>query len=99
MKINNKEFLNPQQQLYQNTKDIEELKTKVMEWYLSYALLAYTDTSVAREDTNVPLGVKSGFLMTETAMIFRIVGGDDETLLIEYWAAVGGHQGSGPQLI
>lgn len=99
MKINDKEFLNPQQQLYQNTKDIEELKTKVIEWYLANTLLAYTDTSVARENTNVPEGVKSGFLMTETAMIFRIVGGDDETLLIEYWAAVGGHQGSGPQLI
>jgi len=75
---------NIQKQVYENTKDIEDLKGKIMEWYLSYAPLESTDTYVAREDTNVPLGINNGFLMTETAMIFRIVGGDDETLLLEY---------------
>lgn len=90
---------NLQHQIYELQKQIKDLQSKVMDWYLSDTLLAYDDTYVAREDTNVPAGVYNGFLMTETAMIFKIVGGDEDTLLIEFWAVPGGRGGNTPQLI
>lgn len=89
MKINNKEFLNPQQQLYENTKDIEELKTKVMEWYNTQEDLSDDTTYIARTYTNVPDNVSTGFLVDGYAHLYKITGGDDTTLLLEYYSTLG----------
>lgn len=89
MKINNKEFLNPQQQLYQNTKDIEELKSKVMEWYNTQEDLSNDATYIARTDTDVPDDVSTGFLVDGYAHLYKITGGDDTTLLLEFYSTLG----------
>ena len=89
MKINNKEFLNPQQQLYQNTKDIEELKSKIMEWYNTQEDLSINATFIDRDDTDVPDDVSTGFLVDGYAHLYKIVGGDDTNLLLEYYSTLG----------
>ena len=100
MKIDNKEFLNPQQQLYQNTKDIEKLKADYMPVYSFGGVIgSTTQHTLPRSSTNVPEGVNLGWIMDYVGKLFKITDGSATTLLIEYWAAVGGQQGSGPQLI
>ena len=89
MKINNKEFLNPQQQLYENTKDIEGLKSKIMEWYNATIELYENTTTVTRSYTNVPNDKNSGFLIDTYGHLYKIVGGDDTTLLVEYYSLLG----------
>ena len=89
MKINNKEFLNPQQQLYENTKDIENLKTKIIEWYNTQEDLSNNATYIARTYTNVPDDVSTGFLVDAYAHLYKITGGDDTTLLLEFYSTLG----------
>lgn len=89
MKINNKEFLNPQQQLYENTKDIENLKTKIIEWYNTQEDLSNNATYIARTYTNVPDNVSSGFLVDGYAHLYKITGGDNTTLLLEFYSTLG----------
>lgn len=100
MKINNKEFLNPQQQLYENTKDIEELKKVIKPWYRYEWYASYPSqlTQVLIEDTNAPAGTDNGFLMDTNANIYNITGCDDTYLYVEYWASIG-LTPSDPQLI
>ena len=102
MKIDNKEFLNPQQQLYQNTKDIEELKADYMPVYSYEGLIGSTTIhTVNRSSTNVPAGVNIGWLMDYTGKLFKITDGSSTTLLIDYYAQIKGPKGdtgdTGPQ--
>ena len=85
MKINDKEFLNPQQQLYQNTKDIEDLKEKYKnevytvkpfsEWPEDTVLPEVEDprefTYVPRSITNVPADAKFGYLLINVENSFE----------------------------
>lgn len=102
MKIDNKEFLNPQQQLYQNTKDIEKLKADYQPVYSYEGLIGSTEIhTVNRSSTNVPSGVNYGWLMDYTGKLFKITDGSATTLLIDYYAQIKGPRGEqgiqGPQ--
>lgn len=76
-------------QVIQNTRDIKELKSKVMEWYNTQEDLGEIATYIARTDTDVPDNVSTGFLVDGYAHLYKITGGDDTTLLIEYYSTLG----------
>ena len=102
MKIDNKEFLNPQQQLYQNTKDIEKLKADYMPVYSFGGVIgSTTQHTLPRSSTNVPEGVNLGWIMDYVGKLFKITDGSATTLLIEYYAQIKGPKGdtgnTGPQ--
>lgn len=103
MQIGNKEFLNPQQQLYQNTKDIEEIKAFLngLKWYHCDESMPEEAQTCPIEYTDIPEGtiITEGFLMDTDANIFRITGGDANNLLVTYWATIGGSSAGSPQLI
>lgn len=94
MKINNKEFLNPQQQLYENTKDIEKLKADYMPVYSYRGLIdSTTQNTLPRSSTNVPEGVNLGWIMDYTGKLFKITDSSTTTLLIDYYAQIKGPKG------
>ena len=93
MKINGKEYLNPQQQLVENTKDIEELKNIIKPEYKTTATLTSSSTSVAIASTNAPEGTTEGWLITEDGLKFKITGGDETNLLLVFYADLKGPQG------
>ena len=92
MEINGKEYLSPQEQLYENTKDIEKLKEFIKTTYKTWATLTSSSASVSTAETNVGVA-KEGWLMTEDGLLFRIDGNDGITILLTYWADLKGPQG------
>ena len=96
MKINGKEYLSPQEQLFENTKDIEELKQIIKPVYQTTATLTSSSVSVALTDTNVE-DATEGWLMTNDGLLFKITANDGTTVLLIYYADLKGPQGeTGP---
>lgn len=93
--INGKAVRSPEQQVYKNMKDIEELKNIITleEEYACTIDLATTATTVAKSYTNAGEEVKSGWLIDPHANKFKITGGDDSNLLIEFYASYRGPAG------
>ena len=83
----------PEQQVWQNMKDIKALKLKIKDWYSCSTELDTTDVSVARTSTNVPDSVSEGFLLDTGGNLFNITGGDEDNLLLYYYATIKGEQG------
>jgi len=97
-----KESQNMQQQVYENTKDIEKLKADYQPVYSYGGLIGSTEIhTVNRSSTNVPAGVNIGWLMDYTGKLFKITDGSATTLLIDYYAQLKGPKGdtgaTGPQ--
>lgn len=91
--INGQAVRSPEQQVYKNMKDIEELKRKIQTWYASSVNLNTSDNTILRSNTNVPDDVESGLLIDPTGNMFNITGGDETTLLITFYANIQGPQG------
>lgn len=92
MEINGKEYLSPQEQLYENTKDIEKLKQIVKPVYQTTATLTSSSVSVAVSDTNIGTATE-GWLMTNDGLLFKITANDGTTVLLIYYADLKGPQG------
>lgn len=84
---------NLQKQVYINTDEIEKLKDTIKPEYNCSATLTSSSTSVAIASTNAPAGTKTGWLLTDDGLYFKITGGDDTNLLLEYYANLKGPQG------
>lgn len=96
--INGKAVRSPEQQVFKNMEDIAELKGIIKPEYNCSATLTSSSTSVAIASTNAPAGTTEGWLMTQDGLKFKINGGDDTNLLIEYYADLKGPQGEeGPE--
>lgn len=93
MKINGKEYLSPQEQLFENTKDIEELKQVIKPVYQTTATLTSSSVSVALADTNVG-DATEGWLMTTDGLLFKITANDGTTVLLIYYAKLSGEDGT-----
>lgn len=93
MKINGKEYLSPQEQLFENTKDIEELKQVIKPVYQTTAALTSSSVSVALADTNVG-DATEGWLMTTDGLLFKITANDGTTVLLIYYAKLSGEDGT-----
>ena len=93
IKINGKEFRNPQEQLAYNTEEIEKLKETIKDAYKTSSTLTSSSVSDTRANTNVPEGVKSAWLMTSDGLLFKITGNDGTTLLLTYYSDLKGPQG------
>ena len=91
--INGQAVRSPEQQVYKNMKDIEELKSQIEKWYASSVALNNTDTTIARTNTNVPDDVNGGLLIDPNGLMFSIEGGNETTLLIKYYSNIKGEQG------
>lgn len=91
--INGKAVRSPEQQVYQNMKDIESLKEKIKDAYKTTEALTSSSTSVAIANTNAPDGTTEGWLMTSDGLLFSITGGDETNLLLSYYANLKGPQG------
>lgn len=89
MKIDNGEFLGPQKQLYENTKEIERLKQMTGEWWNTQQVLTTSTTSIAISDTNAPTDTQYGFLIDIVGNLFKITAGDGTNLLLEFYSALG----------
>lgn len=92
MEINGKEYLSPQEQLFENTKDIEKLKQIIKPVYQTTATLTSSSVSVALTDTNVG-DATEGWLMTTDGLLFKITANDGTTVLLIYYADLKGPQG------
>ena len=91
MKIGN----NPQKQLYENTKDIEKLKSLIKEAYRTgdNVELNIASISVAKSLTNAGADVKDGWLFDSVGSLFKITGGDEDSLLLDFYSSLRGPQG------
>ena len=92
--INGKVVRSPEQQVYKNMKDIEELQEIIKPEYTTAEGLTSSSVSVAIADTNAPEGTTEGWLITQDGLKFKITGGDDTNLLLEYYANLKGPQGN-----
>lgn len=91
--INGKAVRSPEQQVYKNMEDIEDLQKKIQTWYACSIELDSSDNTVLRSNTNVPDDKESGLLIDPVGNIFNITGGDETTLLITFYANIQGPQG------
>lgn len=91
--INGKVVRSPEQQVYKNMEDIEELQKKIQTWYASSVELTTSSNTILRSNTNVPDDKESGLLIDPVGNMFNITGGDETTLLIEFYASIKGPQG------
>lgn len=81
------------QQVFENKKDIEELKQYIRPYYKCTVALQTTDEFVARADTNVPEDATNGFLVDVNGKMFEVITiTDQDNVVIEFWAnlTVGG---------
>ena len=74
------------QQVYKNTKDIEELKQQIGTWYNTKSVLTKESTSIPRVETDVPADVTQGFILTELGLLFKITGVYSDLLYITYYS-------------
>ncbi|MBO7692369.1 MAG: collagen-like protein [Methanobrevibacter sp.] len=93
VKIGDKIYRNEQEQVYQNMKDIEELKSKILESYYCIGELNTASIAVARNLTNVPENVETGWLIDTVGNLFKITGSDENGLLIQFYSSIRGPQG------
>lgn len=91
--IDGKTYRNQQEQIYKNMEDIQELQDIIKPEYTTASTLTSSSTSIAIANTNAPSGTKSGWLLTQDGLKFKITGGDDTNLLLEYYADLKGPQG------
>ena len=91
--INGKAVRSPEQQVYKNMEDIEDLQKIIKKAYTTSATLTSASVSVAINTTNAPEGTTEGWLMTEDGLLFNITGGDDTNLLITFYSDLRGPQG------
>lgn len=86
MKINGFDFLPPQAQIYKNASDIQELKANQFILYKTSNELTNESVSEDRANTNVPEDINYGYLIDPNGLLFKINGGDENTLLLEYYS-------------
>ena len=91
--INGKAVRSPEQQVYQNMKDIEELQEVIKPEYKCTTELSTSATSVAKSYTNAGEDVDSGWLLDPVGKKFKITGGDEDSLLIVFYTSYQGQQG------
>ena len=91
--INGEAVRSPEQQVYKNMKDIKVLKEKIKDWYSCDTELNSSSVSVARANTNVPDEIDDGFLLDPVGNLFKITGGDEDNLLLTFYASIRGPQG------
>lgn len=95
--INGKAVRSPEQQVWKNMKDIKALQLKIKEAYKCVGELNTESISVARSLTNVPSNVEEGWLLDTAGNLFNITGGDENSLLLEFYCNIKGPQGeTGP---
>lgn len=87
--INGKAVCSPEQQVYKNMKDIEELKKFVKKYYKTTESLNSSSTTVAVNTTNVPEDVKEGWLLDSNANLFDITDNNGDNLLLVFYCNVG----------
>ena len=91
--INGKAVRSPEQQVYQNMKDIEDLQEVIKPEYKCTTELSTSATSVAKSYTNAGEDVDSGWLLDPVGKKFKITGGDEDNLLIVFYTSYQGPQG------
>ena len=91
--IDGKAVRSPEQQVYKNMKDIKNLQEIIKPEYTTDETLTSSSVSVAIADTNAPEGTTEGWLLTQDGFKFKITGGDDTNLLLEFYADLKGPQG------
>lgn len=91
--INGKAVRSPEQQVYQNMKDIEDLQEVIKPEYKCTTELSTSATSVAKSYTNAGEDVDSGWLLDPVGKKFKITGGDEDSLLIVFYTSYQGPQG------
>ena len=88
------------QQVYKNTKDIEELKQQIGTWYNTKSVLTKESTSIPRVETDVPADVQTGYLLTAQGLLFKILRVYENIVYLYYYATLpSGAQGVGIEKI
>ena len=93
--INGKAVRSPEQQVYKNMKDIEELQAKIKPVFLTSEELTSSSVSIATADTNIGEATE-GWLITGNALLFKIDGNDGSTVLLTYSCDLNGPTGPTP---
>ena len=91
--INGEAVRSPEQQVFKNMKDIKKLKEIIKPEYTTNAVLTSSSVSVAIANTNAPSGTTEGWIITQDGLKFKITGGDETNLLLEFYCSIQGPQG------
>ena len=98
--INGKAVLSPEQQIYENMKQIKALRSYIKPCFTTSSELTDESTGDLVENTNVG-DAKEGYLMTEDGLLFKIDDNDGTSLLLTFLSNFQGPQGiqgeQGPQ--
>ena len=86
--INGKAVLSPEQQIYKNMKDIEELQKQTKKVYRTTESLSSSDNTVLLSTVNCPESENNGWLLDTNANLFSITGNNGTYLLILYYTNV-----------
>ena len=86
--INGKAKRSPEQQVWQNMKDIEELKKQIKKVYRTTESLSDSDNTVLLSTVNCPEDENNGWLLDSNANLFSINGNNGTYLLILYYTNV-----------
>ena len=96
--LNGKPVRSPEQQVYANMKDIEELQKIIKKAYYCDTELNSSSVSITRTNTNANNGEKEGWLFDTVGNLFQITGGDEDNLLLQFYTCFRGEQGEqGPE--
>lgn len=84
-----------QEQVYKNMEDIDKLAEYLKPCYRcnNGVELNTASISVAKNLTNADASVKNGWLMDNVGSLFKITGGDDDSLLLDFYGSLRGPQG------
>ena len=95
MEINNNKLNSLPQQVEENMKNIQLLAQYLKEAYHTNdgVELNHNSISVAKSLTNADSSVNDGWLLDSIGSLFKITGGDDSSLLIEFYTSFRGIQG------
>ena len=91
--INGEPKNSPEQQVWQNMKDIQMLKSFIKPIYQTTATLTDESTGVLIADTNAPVGTKVGWILTEDGLFFQIEDSNETSFLLKFLADLKGPQG------
>ena len=92
MKIYRNDFNTPQMQIEENKKNIELIASIIKDVYRTNegVELNTSSISVAKSLTNADQDVVDGWLLDSVGSFFKITGGDDYSLLIEFYSSFRG---------
>lgn len=93
MIIKNNKYNSLPEQVQENLENIKTLASIIKELYKCVGDLGNASVSISRSLTNIPDNESKGWLIDSVGNLYKINGGDNSSLLIEYYSTLRGEKG------